>query len=492
MRHLSRLALLAPLALAARTVRTAAAQAPRALVERAALAMGGADALRRVTNVTYDYSQVAFALGQEEGPFAPAGVTIGLGRFVIDYAAQRRLATLETRPTVLGVAGNRQRAVLASGVVVTETNGTAAPDLRGAALGASQRVMRLYPDRLILSAIDNATALAAAPPRTWAHAALRGVHYALGLDTLDLYFDDATGLPAIMVQLLDDPVLGDRANVTSYQRWLPTGGVLLPRQVDVTANDRPVSQLLLVSAAVNSTLADSLFAVPADVAARSSSTVLTPLPIAVQLTELARGVWHLSGGTHNSLVVEQPSSLILVEAPLGAARMKAVFDTLASRFPKKPVRLVVATHHHFDHSGGVREALARHIPVLTHARNGEFVRLIGLARKTLAPDALSKSRRGITVRTMGDTLTIGEGAGRVQVFAMKTVHVLGLLAAYVPSAQVVFTSDVVNPQPLPAALPAAGSRELVAFAESHGLTVKSYAGGHGRVVAWDELMRAAR
>ncbi len=494
MQCLTRQTLIAACTLAAALTgaQTAAAQSPRQLVERAAQAMGGAEALRRLTNVTYDYSQVTYALGQEEGPFAPAGVTIGMGRFVLDYATPRRLVTLETRPTVFGVAGTRQRTVMANGGVVTETNGTAAPDLRGAALGANLRALRLHPERLVLAGLDNAAALTAAAPRSWGRATLNGVHYAVGPDTLDLYFAGTSGLPALMVQRLDDPVLGDRTNVTSWQRWIPADGVLLPRQVDVTANDRPVSQLLLVSATINATLPDSLFAVPADVAARSSASVLPPVPIAVQLSELSSGVWHVTGGTHNSMVVEQASSLILIEAPLGAPRMNAIFDTLASLFPKKPVRLVVVTHHHYDHSGGVREVLARGIPVLTEARNGAFVQMIGRSAKTIAPDALSKRPRAITVRTMQDTLTIGEGAGRVQLFALKTVHVGGMLAAYVPSAQVLFTSDVVNPQPLPAPLPAVGSRELVALGESRGLTVKSYAGGHGRVVAWDELVRAAR
>ena len=469
----------------------ASAQSPRELIARAAQAMGGADALRQIRSVSVEFSQLQYALGQEETPYAPARATMVFGRAVFDHAGSRRLQVSETRPAFAGGANTKQRVVYASGVVVTENNGTAAPDLRGAALGAQQRLMRTQPEQLVLTALEHVAALTTAPSRNWRSETLRGVHFTAGPDTLDLYFDGGTGLLTLVVQMVDDAVLGDRANVTSYQRWYASGAVKLPRQIDITANDRPVQQITVHAAEVNAALADSLFTAPADVALKSSRTVMPPEAIALTLTDLTNGTWHLSGGNYNSLVVEQPAGLIVVEAPVSSARMRAVFDTLASRFPAKPVRLVVATHHHYDHSGGVREVLARNVPLIVHERNGTFFVSVGKMKKSIAPDRLSSGGR-FAVQTLRDTMTIGTGAGRVQLFAMPSVHVAGLLAAYVPASQVLFTSDVVNPQPMPAALPPAGSKELVAFGEQRALTIKSYAGGHGRVVGWDELQRAAR
>jgi len=468
------------------------AQSPRALVERGLRAMGGVEAVRRINSVIYDGSQVTYGLGQEETPYAPARGTIAFGRSIYDYANKRRVTLLETRPALAGGANSKQRIVLANGVVVQETNGAAAADATGTALAAAQRAMRTQPDRLLISALENAASLTVAPSRVWRHERYAGVHYAVGPDTLDLHFDSASGLLTLVAQTVDDPILGDRVNLYAYERWMPAGDVLFPRQVDVTANGIPTQQFTVHSVEVNSGVSDTLFTVPADVAARSLRVAVPAAPIAVTLTELSPGVWHATGGTHNTLVVEQAKGLILVEAPQSAARMKAVFDTLAQRFPKKPVQLVVATHHHWDHAGGIHEVLARGIPVLAQEGNAEFFRTIGAAKKTVAPDTRAGAKRAVTVRTMRDTMTVGDGAGQVKLYAIRTVHVIGLLAAYVPSAQVVFTSDVVNPQPLPAPLPAAGSRELVDFGTSHGLAIKSYAGGHGRVVAWDELVKAAR
>jgi glyoxylase-like metal-dependent hydrolase (beta-lactamase superfamily II) len=71
------------------------------------------------------------------------------------------------------------------------------------------------------------------------------------------------------------------------------------------------------------------------------------------------------------------------------------------------------------------------------------------------------------------------------------VHAEGLLAAWIPSAGVLFTSDVVSPAANQAP-PRLGSAELVAFARAVGLAPTRYVGGHGVVIDWSALEAAAR
>ena len=119
-----------------------------------------------------------------------------------------------------------------------------------------------------------------------------------------------------------------------------------------------------------------------------------------------------------------------------------------------------------------------------------FVRSIGSARKTVRPDAISRSGRPSrsTITGLEDTLTIGTGDSRVVLYRLPTAHAEGLLAAYVPSARILFQSDVVNAAPTP---PAAGSVELVKFVRARGISVRPAAGGHGVVLAWADVERAA-
>ena len=166
-----------------------------------------------------------------------------------------------------------------------------------------------------------------------------------------------------------------------------------------------------------------------------------------------------------------------------------MLDTLRSRFPGVAVRTLVPTHHHWDHSGGVREYLPHVAEVIAHARNVEFVRGIGATRKTVAPDALSRGGRMATVRAANAQVTIrGAGETAVQLLELPTAHAQGMLAAYVPSLRILFVSDVLTPGPT---LAPAGSRELVAMVRARGLTVDRVVGGPGGIAAWADVERAA-
>ena len=80
------------------------------------------------------------------------------------------------------------------------------------------------------------------------------------------------------------------------------------------------------------------------------------------------------------------------------------------------------------------------------------------------------------------------GDAQVVAYRLPTAHAEGMLAVYVPSARILFQSDVVNATPTP---PAAGSAELVKFVKERGIAVDRVAGGHGVVLPWANVERAA-
>jgi glyoxylase-like metal-dependent hydrolase (beta-lactamase superfamily II) len=464
------------------------APAPRAIVARAVAAIGGEPALRGLRSVSVEFYTATFAIGQEETPESQARATVAVGQTVTDYAGSRQVGTIELRNVVGAV--NRLRRVTAGGIGMLETNGRPAPD-NPATVANIEAGMRRAPERLLLAALDNAATLRALRPRSWRGQPHDGVRYARGPDTVDLYFDRRTALPTVIERVTDDPILGDRHTVLWYTRWQESGGILYPRQYDVEVNGRIQTHSVFTAVTVNPVLADSLFAIPDSITARAQPAPppsATPASVVVTLVELAPGVWRAEGGSHHSLVVEQPGRLVVVEAPQTSARSQAVLDTLRARFPGRPVALLVNTHHHWDHSGGLRGYLAAGVPVATHARNVAFVRGIGAAQKTVRPDALSRRARLPAITGIEDSLVVGDGNARVIVYRLPTTHVEGMLAAYVPAARLLFTSDVLSPGPT---LPAAGTGELVALVRARGIAVDRVAGGHGGVAAWADVERVA-
>lgn len=463
---------------------------PRDVVARAVQAMGGEAALRDLRGVAVEFYNATFALGQEETPESQARANVAVGQTLTDYAGARQVGTIELRNPAGAV--NRLRRVTAGGIGLLETNGRQAPDNPGTVANIEGGMRRAL-ERLLVVALDNPAALRALPPRNWRGGMHDGVRYASGPDTLDVYVDRRTGLPVVTETVTDDGVLGDRHTVSWYTRWQPAGAVRYPRQYDVEVNGRLQSHAVFTAVTINPPAADSLFAIPDSIAGRAQRASATPPPATVTLVELAPGLWRAEGGSHHSLVVDQGTRILLVEAPQGAARMQAVLDTLRARFPGKPVKLAVNTHHHWDHSGGLRATLAAGVPVVTAAENVAFVRGIAAARKTVNVDALARrlgpARAPVpAISGVADSMSLGAGDGRVVVYRLPTTHVEGMLAAYVPAARVLFVSDVVTPGPT---IAAAGAREVVAFVRGRGIAVERVAGGHGGVAAWADLERAA-
>ncbi len=463
-----------------------ATPSPAALVQRAASALGGESALRAVSHVRTQFIATTFGLGQEETWASAPRPTVSAGRTTLDLARGRRAVVQENRPPTATAVTNVRQVVL-SDFGFTETNGTFAGS-NAPALAAARRAIREQPDRLVLFALDNPAAVRRLPARSWREEMVDGVRVVNGTDSIDLYFDRLTGRPLLTVTVTDDPILGDRTTEVAYTRWTLTGDVYLPRQVDTYANGRHAGVVAVAAAAVNGAADEADFVVADSVAARvRAAATVAAAPVTVTLVSLGTGVWRAEGGTHHSLVVEQGNGLLVVEAPQNAARVGALLDTLASRFPGRRVTQLVNTHHHWDHAGGVREFLARGIPVLTHPRNVAFVTRLAAAPKTVAPDALSRRVRRPVIRAATDSMAIGSGASQVIIMTIPTAHAEGMLAAYVPSAGALFTSDIMNPAPVPNI---AGAIELLAFARVHGFQVRSHAGGHGIVMPWSDVERA--
>lgn len=471
--------------LAAGLTTTAAAQsAPRALVERAVAAMGGEAALRGLTGIAVDYHFAQFGIGQSELPESPPRATVSYGRFVHDYRGTRRALTQDNRPLAGGVQRQRQVAGAAAGM--NEANGVQAP-LAPGALSGQLRTMRLSPERILLAALDAPGSLSALPPRTFRGAPHDGVRIT-GQDTVTVWFDRRSGLPLVIETVTDDPVLGDRSTQTWWTRWQSSGAIRLPRQLDVMLNGQLSQQVYFTSVTANPALPDSLFAIPDSIARRAQPMGVAAAPLPVTFNRIAPLVQRVEGGTHFSLVVEQETQLIVVEAPQTTARSRAVIDSLRRAFPGKRIGAVVMTHYHWDHSGGLREYIAEGIPVITLAENAAFVRQMAAAPRTVSPDLQAARRRTPVIQTFTDSLVIGAGSGRVILYRQPSTHVEGILTAWVPEAALLFTSDVLSPGGILAPL---GSWEIARMARARGLQPERFAGGHGGIAAWADVERAA-
>ena len=82
---------------------------------------------------------------------------------------------------------------------------------------------------------------------------------------------------------------------------------------------------------------------------------------------------------------------MLIDAPQSEARTLAVIAKARETVPGKPLTQLVTTHHHFDHTAGMRAAIAEGLTVITHDGNRAWVENMARRPHTRQPDALQKS-----------------------------------------------------------------------------------------------------
>ena len=116
--------------------------------------------------------------------------------------------------------------------------------------------------------------------------------------------------------------------------------------------------------------------------------------------------------------------------------------------PNKPIRYVVNTHAHFDHSGGIRAFAAEGITIITQEVNKPFLeKVLGLPHR-LNPDSLAKSNRRATVEGFADKRVLTDGTNTLELHHIRgNLHHDGLLMAYLPKQKVLIQADAFHPRP---------------------------------------------
>jgi len=184
----------------------------------------------------------------------------------------------------------------------------------------------------------------------------------------------------------------------------------------------------------------SSLALPDDV--KSAAPPARPEQV-VTVEPVGKGIWWLAGsGNHRSIVFEFEDHLTLFEAPVSEARTKAVIDK-ARTLSSKPLTHVIISHHHFDHSGGLRVAVAEGLTVITHRLNEPFFKMLVERPFTIEPDALAKAPKPLKLELVDDTLTLKDSVMEVRLYHLLDNPREGTnLYAYVPRDKMLVQADL--------------------------------------------------
>jgi glyoxylase-like metal-dependent hydrolase (beta-lactamase superfamily II) len=283
-----------------------------------------------------------------------------------------------------------------------------------------------------------------------------------------------------------DPVLGDAEVVATFSDYKDNGGVKFPSKTAIAEGGFPSWELNTTTVTANGA-AD--LPVPETVA---SATV--PL-VQVASTKIADGVWHLAGGSHHSVLVQFKDYLAVIEAPLSEERSLTVIAEAKRLVPDKPIKYLFTTHHHFDHTGGLRTYAAQGVTIVTDDSNVAYFEKTLTAPATIVPDSQAKNPQKAVFQAVSDKWVLTDGQQTIEVYPTDgDTHTKEYTLIYLPKSKILVEGDAFSPGPAnapPPPTPAPNAVKLYDDVQRLKLNVTTIAPIHGRgAVPFAELTKA--
>lgn len=293
---------------------------------------------------------------------------------------------------------------------------------------------------------------------------------------------NADGLVERIESTHPNAVLGDTASVILFSNYQDFAGVRFPLRIQQDLGGHPVLDLTVHEVKPNA---------PAGIETPAAVPAAVERVVATKVTD---GVWMLGGGSHNSVAIEMRDHLMVVESPLYDGRALPMLAEAARLVPGKPVTMVVNSHHHFDHAGGLRAAAAQGATLVVSARARPFYQQALGNPNRVSPDALEKSGRKAVFAEVDGRRVFSDGMRTVEVYAIEgNLHAQGFLMVYLPKEKILIEADAYTPaapNTPPPARPNELSVNLVQNIERLKLQVDTIVPLHGRVVPVAELHNA--
>jgi glyoxylase-like metal-dependent hydrolase (beta-lactamase superfamily II) len=250
--------------------------------------------------------------------------------------------------------------------------------------------------------------------------------------------DPNTHLPRFARWISPSVNLGDLTTTAWFTGYTPVKGVQLPlglmQQLDWREQ---VSLMFQVDSYRIDAAAAELPAFPAPAPAPVNA------PASAQATKVADGVWDVRVGSAGGPVIEFADRLVMFEAYGGEAQTLARIDAANALVRGKQVEAVIVSHHHFDHTGGLRAAVSRGLEVISHRGNEGIIREMATRPAVHYPDALARNPRPLVFTPVDDKLVLEDPTRRLEIFrVVEHSHMPDAVFAYLPKERLMMEGDL--------------------------------------------------
>ena len=357
----------------------------------------------------------------------------------------------------------------------------------------------LSPERLLLTA-RSASDLSLGTPKQLQGVAHHSLTFTWRNRPLTLYLNSWTHRPTMLQMVRDDQwgIWGDVTETRFYSWWDLQDGLWYPRQVTVQWNGLPLRDTTTMAWTVDAPIDEATFAIPAETAAAFAQVKGRPFGLQTlrvdesKAIELSPNVVLLAG-SWNVLLLKQPDGVVVIEGPISSQYSEGVIAAAAKRFPGVPIKAVVTTSDAWPHIGGLREYVARKIPVYALDLNVPILDRLVKSTRTNDPDALSRRPVPPQWTPIGSATTIGSGDSRIQLIPVRGELGERMMIAYLPGLKLAYSSDLIQPgQKGGFFMPGMLQEVVAALAREQVATPDRVVGMHLTPTPWQEVEAAVR
>jgi glyoxylase-like metal-dependent hydrolase (beta-lactamase superfamily II) len=384
--------------------------------------------------------------------------------------------------------------------------------MSGIRVAALERELERASPWLLVKAMDESGNVHAAGTQRLGRQSLPAVSFADGGTTFTILFDRKTHLPAAVRTRDDDNIHGDSNYDLVLGDWQPVGGAQIAKALSYRVNDVEVAKLTYREVTANPAIGEDAFAVPEPIKATAkapatgnvpyqwvlrrlfltrftdSDNVIFPDGGGLKLVELAPNVQHVEGGTANNLIIAMKDHLIIFDAPYGELQSRWVIDAAKAKYPGKPIRYLVLTHHHMDHTGGMRTYVAEGAKVIVPSGDKGYFEKDVRARHTIVSDDLQKKPQKAEILEVTDEMTLKDDTTEIHLYNITNPHVRGFLLAHVLTGNILYVTDLISARgPIERS---AGTVALGEVLRKYGITDATIACGHGTTAKQTEIAAA--
>jgi glyoxylase-like metal-dependent hydrolase (beta-lactamase superfamily II) len=323
------------------------------------------------------------------------------------------------------------------GFLAGPQTGTPQPQAAGPAAARQRRVELLaHPITIIRAALDPATKLSNL--RKQGNLQLVDVTVRQG-DTLTLAVNTTSNLPEWVSYVGPHVNLGDVRYETHFIGYVPEKGIQLPTAFATTIDFRNVvhSKLDVDRNIVDEPIDD--LSAPASVRSAPPQGGQGRGGANLQPIKVADHVWFMNGNTF----FEFDDHLTMVEANRPDAALQAILTVVNALVPGKRVTQVIQTHHHFDHSVGLRAAVAEGLTIIAHRGNEGIFREMVARPARLFPDALGKNPKPLKFMPVDDHLNLKDATNEIDIYHLiGNYHMANGVIIHVPASRVLVEGDL--------------------------------------------------